>query len=410
MQIFRFLVTLSFIYLSLCSQILGLTSETKDVLPPPTGAYGVGRVSFHWLDNSRVEAMSKDPNARRELMVHLYYPIQPGNKSEPAPYFPDVELMKDYEEKHFGKNFMREEYGESYDSIFTARTHTVAGAPLSPAQKKYPVLVFQPGLGMKVFIYTAIIEDLASHGYLVAAVEPPYDSSVVVFPDGRIIEESDNWNIYISGAPDAAARFHLERIDVNAADDSFVLNQLEKLNAGTLNSSTVSFTGRLEVKHAGAIGHSQGGLAARRSCQIDRRWKACVNLDGSLNDREIEMTGRDAIQAPFMLMTGYFTNEKLVAVQKAQFRDLLTTGYRVSVNAPGFGHFIYYDLELPEARKEASKNGLSAVQRRRDTQIVRDFTLIFFNQYLLGQKKSLPGAETKAYPEVSVERFGPIAR
>jgi len=406
MRVFCSVLSLTFIYLALCSQILGLTSESKDVLPPPTGAYGIGRVSFHWIDSSRSEAMSKDPQARRELMVHLYYPAQPNSKGLPAPYFPDVELMRDYEEKNFGKNFMREEYGDSYDSIFTARTHTIADAQLSGAQRKYPVLVFLPGLGMKVFIYTAIIEELVSHGYVVAAVEPPYDSSVVVFPDGRIIEESDNWNVYVSGAPDAAARFHLERINVNAADDSFVLNQLEKLNAGKLKSSVVSFKGRLDVRHAGALGHSQGGLAARRSCQIDKRWKACVNLDGGLNDKEIELMSRDAIRAPFMLMTGFFTNEKFLAVHKAQFRDLQAAGYKVSVNAAGFGHFIYYDLELPEARKEASRNGLSTLQRRRDTQIIRDFTLAFFNKHLLHQKQSLLGKQTKDYPEVSVERFG----
>ena len=133
MRLLCFVLTLSFIYLALCAQILGLTSETKDVLPPPTGTYGVGRVSFHWLDSSRAEPMSKDPKARRELMVHLYYPTKPNNQGQPAPYFPDVELMRDYEEKSFGKNFMREEYGDSYDSIFTARTHTIARAQLSGA-------------------------------------------------------------------------------------------------------------------------------------------------------------------------------------------------------------------------------------------------------------------------------------
>jgi hypothetical protein len=313
--------------------------------------------------------------------------------------------MRDYEEKSFGKNFMREEYGDSYDSLFTARTHTIARAQLSGAQGKYPVLVFLPGLGMKVFIYTALIEELVSYGYVVAAVEPSYDTSVVVFPDGRIIEESDNWNVYIDGAPDAAARFHLDRINVNAADNSFVLNQLEKLNAGNLKSSAVSFKGRLDLRRAGALGHSQGGLAARRSCQIDKRWKACVNLDGGLNDKEIEMMSRDAIDAPFMLMTAYFTNEKLLADQKAQFRELRATSYKISVNAPGFGHFIYYDLELPEARKEASRNGLSTLQRWRDTQIIRDFTLSFFNKYLLGQKKSLLDTRSKDYPEVSAEKI-----
>jgi hypothetical protein len=338
-------------------------------------------------------------------MVHLFYPTPPHVKGQPAPYIPEVERVRNYEEKNFGKNFMREQYGDSYDSVFNARTHTVEGAPLPAGRAKYPVLVFLPGLGIKVFLYTAIIEELVSHGYVVAAVEPPYDTDVVVFPDGRVVEESDDWTVYVSGAPDAAARFHLTRIDVNAADASFALSQLEKINSGSLKSPAVSFKGRLDMRRAGVLGHSQGGLAARRSCQVDKRWRACANLDGGLRDKEIEMMGRDAIRAPLMLMTGHFTNEKLLAELKAQFRELRAAGYQVSVNAPGFGHFIYYDLEMPEAKMEASRNGLSTAQRRRDTQIIRDFTLAFFNQSILGQKRSLLDREANSYPEVTIEKY-----
>jgi hypothetical protein len=407
MRVFRFLLIYFFAYLALCSQIVAQTSG-NDVLPQPTGAFGVGRVSFYWRDSSRLETLAKDPKARRELMVHLFYPVQPNSNGQPASYFPDVELMRDYEEKNFGKNFMREEYGDSYDSIFTARTHTIIHAQVSGKQRKFPVLVFQPGLGIKVFLYTAIIEELVSHGYVVAAVEPTYDTSVVVLPDGRIIEESDEWNTYVSGNPNDAARFHLERINVNAADNSFVLSQLEKLNTGKLKSPEASFKGRLDIQRAGALGHSQGGLAARRSCQIDKRWKACVNLDGGLRDDEIKIMSNEAIHAPLMLMTGFFTNEKLLATQKAQFRDLRAHGYKVSVKAPGFGHFIYYDLEMPEAKREASRNGLSTVQRRRDTQIIREFTLAFLDKYISGRQESLLDRQSKDYPEVTLEKFGTV--
>lgn len=404
-RISRSVLVLSFIYLALGPRCFGQASGAKDVLPPPTGAHGVGRVSFHWLDGSRAETLSKQSGARRELMVHLYYPARPNVGGRPAPYVPEVERLRRYEETNFGKDFMREQYGDSYDSVFNARTHTVEGAPLPAGRAKYPVLVFLPGLGIKVFLYTAIIEELVSHGYVVAAVEPPYDTDLVVFPDGRVVEQSDDWNVYVSGAPDAAARFHLMRVDVNAADASFALSQLEKLNSGSLKSPAVSFKGRLDVRRAGVLGHSQGGLAARRSCQVDKRWLACANLDGGLRGKEMEMMSRDAIRAPFMLMTGHFTNEKLLAELKVQFRELRAAGYKISVNAPGFGHFIYYDLEMPEAKMEASRNGLSAAQRRRDTQIIRDFTLAFFNKYIPGQKQSLLDTESTGYPEVTIEKY-----
>src|SRR5258708_34748800 len=49
----------------------------NNTLPPLTGSYGVGRTSFHWTDNSRLETMSQDPKQHRELMVHVFYPIDP---------------------------------------------------------------------------------------------------------------------------------------------------------------------------------------------------------------------------------------------------------------------------------------------------------------------------------------------
>jgi hypothetical protein len=378
---------------------------------PPNGPYGVGRVPFHWVDGSRREALSKDPKARRELMVHLFYPTDPGAEGSPAPYIPEVELMRVYEEKHFGKDFMREEYGEAYGAVFNARTHSIAGARLSGARRKYPVLLFQPGLGIKVFLYTAIIEELASRGYVVAAVEPPYETSVVVFPGGRIVEEHDDWgNVYMNGTREQAARFHLARIDVNAEDNSFVLNQLFGLNAGVLGTRHPDFKGRLDVRRAGAFGHSQGGLAARRSCQIDLRWKACIDLGGGLGEEEITSMGDDPIHHPFMLMTPAMKNRKLIDHDDSLFRNAKSPSYKVSVEAPGFGHFIYYDFEMPGARAEASRNGLSASDRLRDTQIIRAYTLAFFDRYILGRRAPSLNDMSKSYEEVTLEKFGPAAR
>ncbi|MDQ3920230.1 MAG: hypothetical protein M3348_17340, partial [Acidobacteriota bacterium] len=380
-------------------------AAAADVLPPPTGAHGVGRVSFHWADASRAEALSKEPGARRELMVHLYYPTRPGAAGGPARYFPEAERVRDYEERRFGKGFMREEFGDSYEAVFGARTHTVEGAPLPAGRARYPVLVFMPGLGVKVFLYTALVEELASRGYVVAAVETPYDTDTVVFPGGRVVEQSDDWNLYVGRDPDAAARFHLARIDVNAADAGFVLDQLERLDSGRLKGAAVSFKGRLDVRRAGVLGHSQGGLAARRACQTDARWRACANLDGGLRDKEIETMGREPVRAPLMLMTGHFTSPKILSEQRAQFRGLRAEGYKVSVKAPGFGHFIYYDLELPEAKQEASRNGLPTAQRRRDTQIIRAYALAFFDKYLRALPQPLLDAPQTSYPEVTVEKF-----
>ena len=45
--------------------------------------------------------------------------------------------------------------------------------------------VFQAGNADRVEVLTAQLEDLASHGYVVAAITHPYDALLTVFPDGR---------------------------------------------------------------------------------------------------------------------------------------------------------------------------------------------------------------------------------
>ena len=108
-----------------------------------------------------------------------------------------------------------------------------------------------------------------------------------------------------------------------------------------------------------------------------------------------------------MLMTPFFSKGKVSEHDDALFLNAQAQSYKVSVKAPGFGHFIYYDLELPEARMEASRNGLSATQRLRDTQIIRAYTHAFFSTFVQGQPVNLLDAASNDYPEVTIKKFGP---
>jgi hypothetical protein len=58
-------------------------------LPQPTGPFAVGRVAYDWTDSSRREALSNDSEARRELMVCVWYPsAPPGPRAIRAEYSP----------------------------------------------------------------------------------------------------------------------------------------------------------------------------------------------------------------------------------------------------------------------------------------------------------------------------------
>jgi len=382
-------------------------NSLKLELPAPTGKRAVGRTSFHWVDSSRPEEMTDDPNDRRELMVTLWYPAESAT-GETAPYIDNIDkLTGAIDQIHI--NLAR-----------AMRLRTIAGARLSSAQRRYPVLVFSPGNEMNVAFYAAQIEDLASHGYIVLGMDHPYESLAVFYPDGpdgRIARYSEEKRPKqgASNFQEESERFYRRRVDWRAADAVFALNQLEKLAAGKIASQ---FNGRLDLTRVGAFGHSVGGVAAAQFCQSDRRFKACLNLDGKVNARPFfaNSEGKGPDQ-PFMSFEKALPEptEKQLAEWKAtreqverareQTRnreaELLKTvksgGYRVTLRGATHQSFSDEPLILPFGSKEAH-------QRR--THIIRAYTLAFFEQSLRNRSASLLKGSSIDYPEVVVERFG----
>jgi hypothetical protein len=54
--------------------------DGTEPLPAPTGPHKTGRVSFHWKDSERDELETGAADDKRELMVHLFYPTNAGDR------------------------------------------------------------------------------------------------------------------------------------------------------------------------------------------------------------------------------------------------------------------------------------------------------------------------------------------
>ena len=65
-------------------------ASAPEGLPAPTGRHWVGRVSFEWVDPSRTEVYSSNPQDRRELVVWVWYPATPRPGAERAAYLPEA--------------------------------------------------------------------------------------------------------------------------------------------------------------------------------------------------------------------------------------------------------------------------------------------------------------------------------
>src|SRR5262249_15825507 len=89
-------------------------------LPAPTGTLVVGRTVVHWVDDSRNEPWSDNPNDRREFNATIWYPGEkpPGDTAD---YIEDLDKLA----RVFGQ--LRSNIARS------VHTHSFANAKISAA-------------------------------------------------------------------------------------------------------------------------------------------------------------------------------------------------------------------------------------------------------------------------------------
>jgi hypothetical protein len=124
-------------------------ASAKITLPTPTGPYQVGRTAYHWVATTRDDIYAEKKRHRRELVVWVWYPAAPTLDAQPGAYLPDSWAIT------------AQAFGFDADQV---QIHAFSAAPVSIAQPQHPVLLFSP-MGFPPHLFTATIEELASHGY-----------------------------------------------------------------------------------------------------------------------------------------------------------------------------------------------------------------------------------------------------
>jgi predicted dienelactone hydrolase len=363
-------------------------------LPAPTGPYAVGRVEYAWTDQARTDPLAPHAGTKRALVVWAWYPAAGVPSAQPAPYLPPPwATVSDQQRGLIGQQLF-----QSADSI---RTNSIAQAPLAPGAARYPVLIFEPGYGLIPTQYTTLLEDLASHGYIVFAIAPTYSADAVVFPDGRVVERSPAGSLPESGVGVQAAGDRL--VMVWARDVIFIMNQLQRLNAarGQL------FSGRLDLARLGVFGHSFGGATAAQVCHMDTRCKAGVDLDGDLAGSVVH----SGLTTPFMVLQsdcGGCADAPCRAMQ-GQVQAILRTvphGARYDLSIAGLEHFNFADYAV-EFTPLRLLGVLGSIDGVRGLQITRAYVRAFFDTYLTKGPSPLLQGSSRAYPEVHVIPLAP---
>ncbi|MGD8496800.1 MAG: hypothetical protein PVF05_11460 [Gemmatimonadales bacterium] len=355
-------------------------------LPAPSGPHRVGTITYHWVDRSRPDELTENAYDDRQIVATIYYPaadVRGDTHGDVAPYFPELDL--------FRAGFMTDQRDvphEIADAVAVRGcvvTHAFANVPLDDAASSYPVALISPGGNVSRHSHTALAEELASHGWIVAVMSHLH-SGWDVFPEGGFVMSSSYWQ-----GPEGASDAELARLDdeltsMLAADARFTLDRLTDLTATDPRNR---FTGRIDTTRVAIIGHSRGGSTVGRACSIDDRFDACVVFDNIGPEPETE-TG---LSQPQLTIRRPWPRDRV-----AQLDAFLSRNRSEAVDAvvEGTVHMSFTDLPLIDPGRYDA-----AIAPERAHEIVAALTRAFLERHVLGRDVELPG-----FPEVTLRNAG----
>lgn len=386
--------------------------------PTATGPEAIGTLTYHWVDSSRPEISTNDSRSPRELMVQIWYPAHNDPAAPRAPYLPksDVVLAAFEQLQHKPVTL--------FTNLHYVTTNAIPAAQANPGtdgSAHYPVLIFLEGATGFRQMNTFQIEELVSHGYIVAALDQPGAAATVAFPDGHqvLMPPLDQImpRIRASYHPTNTTLPHSEKpqdsgniIPFLAQDVSFVLDQLAELNH---TDPRGILTGRFDLQRIGVFGVSLGGIVTAEACHRDQRLRACLMLDAPMPT--------DVVQAGLSQPSMWFTrpvedmrlerqraggwSEEEIALHQSSMRTTFTrladAGYLVQITGTFHSNF----TDLPRWSPLLRWLGVSGpIDAQRAHHIINAYTLAFFDRHLRNLPTSLLDAPSAPFPEVSIER------
>lgn len=204
----------------------GAAPDPSTVSPPPEAVAALAAVH----PTGRFAVGVKDLSAASATPLWLFYPAE-GRGASSVTELPET----------YRKALARRFGAPAAAALLAAKGE--AGWNAAPARGPFPVVVFTPGAGMGARDYRLLLEDLASHGYVVAALNPLGSPPV---SDGRYGEAAD---------------------------------ELVRAVA-TVREQAAQAPGFIDATRFGFVGHSIGGAAAVLALSKAPEARLAINLDG----------------------------------------------------------------------------------------------------------------------------------
>lgn len=412
--------------------LAAIWSFPVSALPRPGGPDPVGVRSFELDDASRPGVLLAKAGEPRRLLVRVWYPARAVEGAKPVRYFSEKEA--DTTATGLGALI-------GFPPFFTyakhVTTHGFADAPLAAGPTRRPVVFYSHGYTSFLSQNTALMEHLASHGYIVFSVQHTYDSSPTVFPNGDVapadpaLAEMAKAKTAAEKAGEVAQRQALggatldARLDgylrtrelaqagtndrllksgeTWAADRIFVHDQLQR---GAVPPAIREIAAAGDLTRVGEMGMSFGGATTGTVCMRDRRCAAGINLDGG--DFPFQAFGAE-IPVPFLMFhsdVAGIARQLKVPVPKTprsfnefSYETFATAGTRrdiYRVYLKGSAHLGISDFPL-FMRRPARDPIFGTTPAKVAIGAQNDFVRGFFDKHLRGVARDYPRAELKRY-------------
>ncbi|MEU0939713.1 alpha/beta hydrolase [Embleya sp. NPDC005971] len=358
-------------------------SADRTSLPHPTGPFAVGRESLHLVDRTRRDPWVPQAGAR-ELMVGVYYPAQRGTRTRTPARYATVEearlLLAD------------RGMGDAFPAETLSATATDAEVDARPASGRFPLVLLSPGFGVSAYTLTGLAEELASRGYVVAAVDHAYESVGTAFPGGRMLT--------CVACDKVRTEADLEAVTAGRAKDaSFVLDRL------TGPRSAWRYAALIDRNRIGMAGHSIGGASSAAAMAADSRVRAGVNIDGAFHSAvpETGLRGR-----PFMLLgTGDEVHRPGGTDPSWDQAWARLDGWKRWLTVTGANHYSFSDIPVFLDQLGLPGGGLpTGLAGERGLALTRAYVGAFFDLHLKCIPQPWLVGATPANPEVRFNNPG----
>ena len=231
------------------AQPTGAAPLARAPIPAPDGRYGVGSIL---LDVEDTRPAAELPDGLVQMIeAQVWYPARRGNTGPFMPYFPRrIVLERMRAQGYFAQPSERIAGWARLD------VHATRNALPAVRAGDFPLVLFAPAAGIPMEQYAALLQELASRGFVVVAVPPRAPRA--------------------SSFRRTAADVRAEDPDQRAADLSLVLRRFV-----SATGSVGAIAQRADLTRAGAFGHVAGGLVALRACTREAVLQRCASLDGA---------------------------------------------------------------------------------------------------------------------------------